>query len=1120
MEPPHRMRHLSLLLLLAAIGHAPIAAGAEIDFAPGVAIDPQSGTIGVAGDIRVVFALAGPKWTSNTYQSAHSMSRATCVRERPGELLVKGWFRTGAGALDLTERITKGDDGQLAFHWRVTNAAGIDAERVYALLKFPAERYAGKAILIDGDDVALPEPRPTTNNYRRLKHVTSISIPTQDAIVTLSGDLNGLLMSSPRGPGCYYGLRLYATPTKGKITDSSLGFTLAMRAFAAEPISIASAATTSFTDDVDGDGKGGWTDQGAEKDLRAFKPGTATFNGITFKTLRPQDNGGKTCIVLRGSPRPYLPGQATVPLAGRTYRRLHLLHAAAWGKGALGEIRVDYQDGTVGRLPLTTERDAPNWVKAGSGANHSLAWSGSSPAFGSVHLFTSSFPLDSKPVASLTFDSSDTVPLWMIAAVSGSTDALAPVVKTISDRTEFRADARWAAIDYHAMRFEPGSALDFSPFLDAPAGKHGPVVCRGDTFRFADRPDEPARFYGVVLSHAQPFHEKRDAERLADQLAFSGYNAVRFHIYVNWLVAERGSPELDPEGFDKFSYLLHCFAKRGIYYTLALGAWGHLEDKVVHDVPEFAGKKIRFEFNGLLPISADAMAYFRRYSRNVLCTTNPYTGLAMKDDPALISIELTNENGLFAMIDHHPLLKVAFERTCAEALRRERGAAPSAAEVGERLPEYLVSLQKKIIRDMRVYFAELGVKRPITDLTFRSPLGLILSRVDLDYVDVHGYWDLRHWLKSKAKERPYRQTFRNPNTHRWHSQTQCAAARIFGMPFVTGEYNMTYPQPYWAFMGPSLGYLAGLQGWSGMFRCGYPAFPVKVLEPNRVWNIDSAHPQVSFSERMGAMLFSQNEIRPAPVTIPYVVTADYIHEKLDIGGGARYPRTYHGLGLRYRIGTVVATPETDLSGYPCIVVPKDMKLPGHLEAVPHVRDDESLGKGLEQMLPPVADRATGSPSRQADLDAAKGSFSIVTKRCECLMLPASLDSLAGDVFRVSANRTVATCFVGSLDGKTLRESRRMLLLYVTDQKNTGTVIEREEGSVVTRRYGRLPLLALRGQVDCRFRLPGRTLPQVWALRYDGSRATQLPARKTDDGFALTAQAVTSKDAYFAYELVW
>jgi len=217
---------------------------------------------------------------------------------------------------------------------------------------------------------------------------------------------------------------------------------------------------------------------------------------------------------------------------------------------------------------------------------------------------------------------------------------------------------------------------------------------------------------------------------------------------------------------------------------------------------------------------------------------------------------------------------------------------------------------------------------------------------------------------------------------------------------------------------------------------------------------------------------------------------------------------------------VVATAQTDFSSYPCIVVPKDMELPGYLQAVPHVSDDESLGKGLAQILPHAADRAAGSRSSQADLDAAKGSFSIVTKRCECLMLPASLDSLDGDVFSVSANQTVATCFVGSMDGKPLRESRRMLLLYVTDQKNTGTVIEREEGSVVTRRYGRLPLLALRGQVDCRFRLPGRTLPQVWALRYDGSRATQLPARKTDDGFAFTAQAVTSKDTYFAHELVW
>ena len=48
------------------------------------------------------------------------------------------------------------------------------------------------------------------------------------------------------------------------------------------------------------------------------------------------------------------------------------------------------------------------------------------------------------------------------------------------------------------LEIEPGSALDFSGmgFVDAPAGKHGPVIARADgQFAFTDSPDTPRRLW-------------------------------------------------------------------------------------------------------------------------------------------------------------------------------------------------------------------------------------------------------------------------------------------------------------------------------------------------------------------------------------------------------------------------------------------------------------------------------------------------------------------------------------------------------------------------------------------------------------------------------------------------
>ena len=60
----------------------------------------------------------------------------------------------------------------------------------------------------------------------------------------------------------------------------------------------------------------------------------------------------------------------------------------------------------------------------------------------------------------------------------------------------------------------PGSALDMSGLLDAPAGRHGFLTVRGDRFVFEDGTE--ARFWGGNLFGEANFPDKANAERLAD----------------------------------------------------------------------------------------------------------------------------------------------------------------------------------------------------------------------------------------------------------------------------------------------------------------------------------------------------------------------------------------------------------------------------------------------------------------------------------------------------------------------------------------------------------------------------------------------------------------------------
>src|SRR5262249_42535313 len=130
-------------------------------------------------------------------------------------------------------------------------------------------------------------------------------------------------------------------------------------------------------------------------------------------------------------------------------------------------------------------------------------------------------------------------------------------LKLDSSPTEvIKANEDWRPISWQPARTVKGSALDFSGFLDAPAGKHGPVVVRDGKFVFADAPEKPVRIYGTVISHALPFLDKARCEQLADHLAACGYNGVRLHNYnfSKGVMKEIGSAEFTPEAQDQLDY--------------------------------------------------------------------------------------------------------------------------------------------------------------------------------------------------------------------------------------------------------------------------------------------------------------------------------------------------------------------------------------------------------------------------------------------------------------------------------------------------------------------------------------------------------------------------------------
>jgi beta-galactosidase len=126
-------------------------------------------------------------------------------------------------------------------------------------------------------------------------------------------------------------------------------------------VDLRAAVNRSFSDEEDGDGAGGWTDQGSN-DFRMMPLGDKTFVGVPFTIIDPASNDDKSCIVLAGSDRPNFPLAAKgIPLQG-SFSRLFFLHTAAWGAAdKVGRYRMHYADGSIAELPLRGNHNIGDW---------------------------------------------------------------------------------------------------------------------------------------------------------------------------------------------------------------------------------------------------------------------------------------------------------------------------------------------------------------------------------------------------------------------------------------------------------------------------------------------------------------------------------------------------------------------------------------------------------------------------------------------------------------------------------------------------------------------------------------------------------------------------------------
>ena len=973
---------------------------------------------------------------------------------------------------------------------------------------FPASDMAGRTILIDEKELLVRrDPVSGSRNVGLFAGPVQkrVSLPVNGGLIHIFGKF-WLSIQEYRGINLNrLDVMLSFTPGAGTIQDATGRFEFEFEPFAGQPVDLRSVVNMGFRDEVAGDGKGGWTDQGSN-DLRLLPVGRKLFGGIPFDIVDPLRNNGKSCLMLRGRERTYFPKSATVECKSRG-RYLHLLHASAFHPGQpprYGVILVTYANGSTQRIPVT-ENHVGDWWNATRLPEADVVWSAETDR-ARLGLYHTMFSLRNQPLASLKFESADGA-VWGIVAATltnmpGSLRQKGPVVD--------RSGEKWRKIDYP---LEPirGSIMDFSGRLDAPAGKYGPVVVRNGRFEFEKKPGRQARFYGTNLTGDTTTMPREWSDRIADRLAMFGFNLVRLHHHDGETVIGGDARRLHKEKLDRMDYLIAALAKRGIYTTTDIYVSRKFPAGVIPEHPE--PLKNYEDYKVLFLLYDSVCDEFLHYMREILSHTNPYTGFQWKDDPAIVSISLLNENSCTTQWNRNPkLAKVFLERF--QQFCRERNLQAEGGSANPAFRDFLDGLYRKRLEQIRAELRKIGCNKPVTDQNFQRGTFLALQREACDYVDIHLYHD--HPVRVGEKMRRFLQRSAIPLGV--EVPGACFPERLIDKPFAISEIEYCTANDFRAEHAALLGTYAALQNWDMVIQFTYAHRFGDLNNGALVSAFDiSNDPMRSIGHRFAAAQFLDGSFKAAPKTAVIGLSPRPLPAL-----SAGFEPVLRRLGLILRLGTKVGTElrRDQLPADTVALLTNRYNAPVNRTGLLEFTGEDNLLKKLAAagVFPAKCyDAKQGifrSLTGQLEVRTRQKVFRGISDKCEVFVAPIGAE-LQGNY--LSLRRNDARCVVGIINpaGEDLKEAKRLLLMHLTNISAEGRTFVDDSRTTLSD-WGTRELLAARGQTEITLSLPGDW--KVFAVDAAGKRLAEIPVRKRNDKTVFPVSVFNKFGQTMAYEL--
>ncbi len=1018
------------------------------------------------------------------FDSNWKMYNAKSIEKEESRNTVK----TLCGSFYIDLSTVKEADEKLKVSYKATSqdASGIETQSLCLAIYFPFSEYAGRTIKIDNKDIKFPELFKELEILKPIK-ASLISIGTRQGLLEITGDLDIRIQDDRKFGGEYYQLRIAFKPGIGKIKEAALDIGLKCTKYTSRTVNIRDAVNMGFRDEVEGDGKGGWTDQGAN-DLRMIKPGVQKFCGVDFDIIDEKKNSGKACLAMQGPSRDYFLKEADIKLPDASYKYLYILHSIAWApqnEVSTGTLTVKYADGSESVFESINKKQVANWWNPTPIADALLGWTGENP-HSYVGLFIAKYRLENKNLKSLKIVSSGKA-VWMIAGISLGDNPQ----EGMSDSAPnyIIEDKNWKPLK-QGWRVEKGSALDLS-FIssDMPAGKYGPVVNRNGRFEFRNKPGVQAKFLGANTSYTANYLEHAEAEKFIEDYKKSGYNAIRFHHIDKDLPDPKSdkSTVFDTEMLDKIDYLFSVCKKNGVYVTVDLYTDRRIKEG---EIPELK-RPLRHEFKYLVPVLDSAFENWKEYTKNLLTHKNPYTGMSWGEDPALISICVLNEDNMSdgGNWTNDPDILKLYQNKFEEWLQTTK----ADGDRHKLFSRFVKEKQTEGYLKMTAYLKSLGIDKFTNNVNMNSGFWEYAIRDRMNMVDNHQYWDHPSWI-GKAHQYPYGHSQRSAVKYMAQVPTQICTSRFFGKPFTITEINYCYPNRYRAEGGVIAGAIASLQEWDGLWLYSFAHNRQLILGSDApISSFDIINDPINMlGSRIVALLYLRGDISPAKGKIPF-----FYSEK----SGKSMP--LQELALCTGIGLVNGdnAESTDiLSGkkdspwkYALMDIPADTeagKMKVYSSSTQNIfenmKKDGALGEG--EVL--KEKKFTKSDTGEITCDGTNGIFKAVSARSEAFVIDANTEA-EGNIFSVKNTDPMPMVFFASaLDGKDLKDSSRILILHLTDAQNNLVKFLGSKQTVLGD-LGKAPRLARSGK--CSFSMKETTHGnfELYALGIAGERLEKV-----------------------------